>query len=185
MEGLVERATLGDGGGWVGGDGLFGVNTMTPRWALIPHQWRPALGRLLRVEVLACDPPPLPPLALIFSRGSGIYACLFRTHCARRWTSWQPRAINRSGDGEVQYLTGTVPHVDGDRLRRVLDRGEVQLPLQLPSLCVRTLAPSLWGVEEVKPRCRRQRRSMEGGSEGKGMRKKEGSGGARRSGGGG
>lgn len=66
MEGLVERATLSDGGGWVGGDGLFGVNTMTPRWALIPHQWRPALGRLLRVEVLACDPPPLPPLALIF-----------------------------------------------------------------------------------------------------------------------
>lgn len=101
MEGLVERATLSDGGGWVGGDGLFGVNTMTPRWALIPHQWRPALGRLLRVEVLACDPPPLPPLALIFSRGSGIYACLFRTHCARR-------AINRSGDGEVQYLMSTV-----------------------------------------------------------------------------
>lgn len=37
MEGLVERATLSDGGGWADGDGLFGVNTMTPRWALTPH----------------------------------------------------------------------------------------------------------------------------------------------------
>lgn len=68
----------------------------------------------------------------------------------------------------------------------VLDRGVVQLlPPHFPSLYVRTCALSLWGVEEVKLRCRRQRRSMEGGSEGRGMRKKEGSGEARRSGGGG
>lgn len=175
----MERATLSDGGGWVGGDGLFGVNTMTPRWALIPHQWRPALGRLLRVEVLACDPPPFPPLLSFFQ---GVLAFM-RAYSAHTAPDAGPLGNHAPSTGAVTVRYST--HVDGDRLRRVLDRGEVQLPLQLPSLCVRTLAPSLWGVEEVKPRCRRQRRSMEGGSEGKGMRKKEGSGIARRSGGGG